>query len=143
MAHLGDLEGAKGQFQRVLQLDPNNQLANQNMEVIDKLIRMAEAIKLNPQIEELITMVDKDPGNPALLTNLGAAYLAVGYCDLALEPLQASLSIAPQIPATHSNLGIALAELGDETGALREFETAIKLDPDNKSYQKNLEELKK
>jgi len=141
MAHLGDLEGAKEQLQRVLQLDPNNRLASQNMEVIGHLIRIAEAIKLNPQIEKLIYLVDNDPNNPALLTNLGAAYLAVGYCDLALDPLQASLSIAPQIPATHSNLGIALAELGDEQGALREFETALKLDPDNQVYKSNLAKL--
>jgi tetratricopeptide (TPR) repeat protein len=143
LVHLGDLEGARATYERVLQLDPNNQLAAQNIKVIDHMIRIGEAIKLNPEIEKLISKVNKDPTNPALLTNLGAAYLAIGYFDLALEPLQASLSIAPQIPATHSNLGIALAELGDEQGALREFETAIKLDPDNKSYQKNLEKLKK
>ncbi len=138
---LGDIEGAREQFLLVLELDGDNQLAQNNLAVVERVVREREALALNPGIGEFLTQLQAEPNNPALLTNLGAAYLDVEYYDLALEPLQAAVAIAPGLFQAHNNLGIVLAELGDISGARREFETALMLDPENESVKLNLEKL--
>jgi len=138
---LGDIEGAREQFLLVLALDGDNQLAQNNLAVVERVVREREALALNPKIGELLVKLQAEPNNPALLTNLGAAYLDVEYYELALEPLQAAVAIAPALFQAHNNLGIVLAELGDTSGARREFETALMLDPENESVKLNLEKL--
>lgn len=138
---LGDIEGAREQFLMVLALDGDNQLAQNNLAVVERVVREREALALNPKIGELLAKLQAEPNNPALLTNLGAAYLDVEYYELALKPLQAAVAIAPGLFQAHNNLGIVLAELGDTFGARREFETALMMDPENESVKLNLEKL--
>jgi serine/threonine protein kinase/Flp pilus assembly protein TadD len=49
----------------------------------------------------------------------------------AMRWLQAAVAIHPENSAAHSNLGVALDEIGDLDGAIFEFQEAIRLDPQN------------
>lgn len=52
--------------------------------------------------------------------------------------LENACEIAPDLPQAHHQLGIALAKLGDNEGAISEFSTAIKLDPSSAASLLNL-----
>lgn len=52
--------------------------------------------------------------------------------------LENACEIAPDLPQAHHQLGIALAKLGDNEGAINEFSTAIKLDPSSAASLLNL-----
>jgi Flp pilus assembly protein TadD len=145
---LGDVEGAAARFRKVLKLQPGNEIAKENLKVVEARIaqgetvkEIEEAIKANPKIGILLEELNTDPNNPALLTNLGAAYLGVEKYALAVGPLSAAVRLAPGLTQARNNLGIALAELGDIEGARREFETVLALDPENRSAQANLDYL--
>ncbi|MCP4228565.1 MAG: tetratricopeptide repeat protein [bacterium] len=147
---LGDMEGAAARFRKVLKLSPGHPIAKENLKVVEARMFQGEAIKdieeaieANPEIALLLKELESDPNNPALLTNLGAAYLGVEKYALAVGPLSAAVRLAPGLIQARNNLGIALAELGDLEGARREFEIVLKIEPENHSAKGNLEYLDK
>lgn len=63
------------------------------------------------------------------------------YLDAAIEELQAAVRLAPDEPATHNNLGVALVEAERLEEAEAEFQRAIELDPTTSLYHSHLADL--
>ena len=59
----------------------------------------------------------------------GTELLHANKNEQAKMKLATACSLVPDLPQAHHQLGIALAKLGDNEGAAKEFSTAIKLDP--------------
>jgi MFS family permease len=55
-----------------------------------------------------------------------------------IENFEQVLKMDPNHAPTHNNMGIALARLGQIDRAIEHFKIAIRLRPDNQSYQQNL-----
>jgi len=136
-----DVQGAKQLFRRVLLLDPKNEIARSNLEILERKPATPESAPPTPKIAELLGHLMIEPENPALLTNLGAAYLGISDYKNALEPLEKAVALDPSLPQAHNNLGIALINLGNREAAKQEFLKTLELDPTNKSAERNLEHL--
>jgi tetratricopeptide (TPR) repeat protein len=70
-------------------------------------------------------------GNAPVHNLLGAAYMAAGKIDAALEQFRAAVALDPDFAEAHSNLGyVLLRELEDYDGGARHIERAMALEPD-------------
>lgn len=141
--YLGDIKKAREQFIKVLKLDKDNEIAKYNLEILDKKIRENRAVELERLIEKYLAQLREDPKNPALLSNLGMAYIMTKQPDKAVKYLREAVATAPGLARPHNNLGVALLELGKMEEARKEFETALKLDPNYESPRKNLQRMGK
>ena len=63
--------------------------------------------------------------------NHAAILMAGGRMSLALAHARVALELNPTYPVTWSNTGVLRLRDGDTAGALRDYETALRLDPDN------------
>jgi tetratricopeptide (TPR) repeat protein len=75
--------------------------------------------------------VDLDPQSATLRTNLARALFLADDLPDARVQAEASLALNPNDSATHVLLGHALAAQGSTDEALRQFESAFRLDPMN------------
>ena len=73
-----------------------------------------------------------DPNNARTYTNRGTAYGKLGRAELALQDDTAAIRIDPTEPEFFDNRGLHLAENGDHTGAIADFDQAIKMRRDPK-----------
>jgi len=69
--------------------------------------------------------------NHAAEKNLGAALLAAGRVEEAIEHSRAAVRLRPRDPVAHTNLGAALARAGDIDAARAEYRRALEIDPQN------------
>jgi len=141
--HLGDIKKAREQFVKVLTLDKENEIAKYNLAILNKKVRENRISELDRLIDKYLAQLREDPKNPALLSNLGMAYIMVKQYDNALKFLREAVALAPHLPRPHNNLGVVLLERGEIEEARKEFETALRLDPNYESPRKNLQRLKK
>lgn len=74
-----------------------------------------------------------DPGNPGNAYSLGVAYLGAGDAGRARKTVQAVLK-KKEHPDAHRLLGDIAEKLGDPLEAVREYERAAYLDPDELNY---------
>jgi TolB-like protein/tetratricopeptide (TPR) repeat protein len=70
-----------------------------------------------------------DPFNPTLHYELGVAYSRLERWDEARAALEASLEIEPNQPNAYTNLGMIAMQNGDGVGFVRQFMSAIDVDP--------------
>jgi len=68
--------------------------------------------------------------NGAGANNLGLMLLRQDDPALALQALQLSARIEPDVAVTHQNLGIVYQQLGQQREAVRAFKEALRIDPD-------------
>ena len=124
---IGDYIGAIAAFKRVLQLNPNYQLAINNLadatnklEIANgrdpKFTREQEGELINKSLEAyqkqdyamVITycheIIAHNPNNCIALNNMGAAYNALQQFDKAFDALQKSLKINPNFELAKNNL---------------------------------------
>ena len=99
------------------------------------------------------TLSQKDPGKEPFpfapprseavrLINLSSVLLSEEKYGEAAEMLRTAIRYDDSFPQAYNNLGIALAELGDEEGAKEAFSRALELDPSNSSAKSNLNRMK-
>jgi tetratricopeptide (TPR) repeat protein len=79
-----------------------------------------------------------DPGNHAVLNNLGLALKAAGDLDGAIAAYREAVRIDPDFAVAHSNLGVALGAAGDPDGAIAAHRAAIRADPTYATPHNNL-----
>ncbi|MBN1423341.1 tetratricopeptide repeat protein [Candidatus Fermentibacteria bacterium] len=137
--NLGDIEGARAQFLKVLALQPRNQLALNNLAVLARRREQPPPALPPLPFPGMPTPMDE----AASLTNRAAELLKRQQYAEAAELLHDAVQLCPDLPQAHNNLGIALAELGDLSGARREFEAVLRLDPTNRSARANLTRMDK
>jgi tetratricopeptide (TPR) repeat protein len=63
-------------------------------------------------------------------TDLGIALLHLGHYQEAIQAFEQTVRDAPESALFHYNLGVVLAQGGDQVRALEELETAVRLSGD-------------
>jgi tetratricopeptide (TPR) repeat protein len=126
----GDGKAAIPILERLAQLYPND---------IDVALNLGGAYILSKRwalaIEVLEIASLHDPGNPAVWSNLGAAYLGTlaistkDKQDKAIAAFRRVIELQPYYPNTHYNLGLIYEDRGDLVNAREMFAQAIKVNP--------------
>ena len=83
-------------------------------------------------------ILEVDPANPRALHYCGVLAHQLGRSGEAIELIQKSLSIVPEVADWHSNLGIVLQESGHLDEAIDAYHRAVALDPDHANTYSNL-----
>lgn len=137
-AQQGELEQAGRHYDQVLRREAENEAARRGRGLVQGLLRQRQAAARSPLVRASLQRLRARPDDPALLNDLGAAYVSSGYPDMAIEPLRLVIASGRFLPSAHNNLGIALAQLNDRAGAEREFRAALAADPRDARSAKNL-----
>jgi tetratricopeptide (TPR) repeat protein len=135
---LGELEKAGQHYEQVLRVEPENEPALRGAQFARGLGRQRDAAAHSPLVRGILEQLGAKPDDPALLNDLGAAYVTIGFPDMAIEPLRLVIAAKQFLPSAHNNLGIALMQLGDREGAEREFVAALALDAADANARRNL-----
>ncbi len=146
-------DAALAEFRRALEVDPLDQLANEQMvTVLRRQGREREAQEFlagafekaagqvtamnqlavvalrqgwPQQAEDLLRRVlESDPGNPGVLANLAASLMQQRKVDEALAAMRQAVEREPENARNHFNLGAMLAEQGRFSEALAAFDAA-------------------
>jgi len=122
----GDIDGAREQFERVLQIDPEAAVAANNLAWIyaqhggnlDVAMRLAQ------------TAQKRMPEVPEVGDTLGFIYYKKNLASLAISTLRASAAKDPVNPIYQYHLGLAYASSGDTAQARGSLTRALALKPD-------------
>ena len=140
----GKVEEALEQFQHALRIQPDYPNARYNL---------ANALLAQGKFEEAATslrlLLADVPGDraaraqlSAALIRMGGAAVAAGTLSTAAELYRELVGLEPGNADFRNNFGIILAQIGDLTGALDQFEAALKSDPSHRAAKRNLEQVR-
>ena len=117
MLYDGDLAAAARNFQKSLQLKPNDpDILSMASLLVVNLGRMDEAIALMDYV------VARDPLNPRSHFSLGDTYLLAGYPDNAIISFRTVLNLSPDFISAHYRIGVALLAKNAPEAALAEIQ---------------------
>jgi len=85
--------------------------------------------------------VAEDPRNPDAYYNLGVIEARLRSYDRAVDALRVAIRLKPENAAAHTQLGNIFAARGLREEAIREYETAVKIDSSAIEAAFNLKEL--
>lgn len=115
---------AEAKFKESVALDPKNSEAWNNL----------GALYLDhSRYDEAVTAFQKALENvyystsERALTNMGWAFYKMGKLDEAYKRLKEATEIAPTFALSHKNLGLVLADMGDNAGAVVEFDKTLRI----------------
>lgn len=94
--------------------------------------------KFDDAVKYYTEAIALDGTNHVLYSNRSAAYAKNGKYVQALEDGEKTVALKPDWAKGHSRVGSALSYLGRMTEAIKAFETALQLDPNNAQYAENL-----
>ncbi|HEX8794741.1 MAG TPA: sulfotransferase [Polyangiaceae bacterium] len=100
--------------------------STRHVEVAQRLLhdgRYADAI------QPLLAAARLVPNDPAVLNDLGVAYMATRRFDDAVTWLRRSIAVQPSVGTSHYNLGLALQHLGEDDRAIVAHRRATTLSP--------------
>ena len=80
-----------------------------------------------------------DGRNAVFYCNRAAVYNKMGNFDLVIKDCQTALSIDPQYSKAYSRMGLAYSSLQKHKEAKECYKKALQIEPDNESYQNNLQ----
>jgi Flp pilus assembly protein TadD len=118
---LQKFEDAKDFYRRVLEIEPWNADARQNL---DKLPSALSGTSVSQSVEELYQAAQQAATE--------------GRGQEAIQKLETLLAASPEHSQAHNDLGVLLYRAGDKNLALDHYEKAAQLDPNNTTFQKNL-----
>jgi Flp pilus assembly protein TadD len=119
----GDLATARKNFQKMLQLVPDNMFALVNLGLVEyRLKAMDDAEK------HLKRAVRLQPDTVAAWLTLGVMYCDEGKLDAALAALSQAVLLDPKNPRAHNYLGVTVGKKGWYSGAEAELQKALELD---------------
>jgi tetratricopeptide (TPR) repeat protein len=121
-----DWAGAEGEFQRALELDPNNART-----YVVYSIHLESLGKVNEAIKGLLQAVSLDPMNLNGLDNLAEAYIYAREFAQSIEQSKKVLEIDPTFANAHFHLGLAYSLVGKYDLGLEEFEKGARLNNDS------------
>ncbi|HEB12068.1 MAG TPA: tetratricopeptide repeat protein [Actinobacteria bacterium] len=99
--------------------------------------------KLNSAVSAYKRALSIKPTSAAVHTNLGTAYLVLGNTDEAISQFVQASSYDPGYALAHFNLGFTLLTRNrDFTGAAKEFETYLRLEPSGERSEYARQKLK-
>jgi Flp pilus assembly protein TadD/glycosyltransferase involved in cell wall biosynthesis len=122
LASLQRFEEAGRYYSKVLEVDPMHpEAAENNRRLSGRTMRppatAADAVALHAEAKELAE---------------------AGELSEACERLERLLARSPQSALAHNDLGVLEYRRGDPDSALRHYEEALRIEPDNLTFQKNL-----
>lgn len=120
-----DFKDAISQFETVVKEYPND--ANVRFRFGAYLMQQSP----DRGLAELKKTLELDPDHIPTLVGLSAIYLSRGEPQLASDYGQRAVKADPGEFGPHVALGRALLGLGDDSGAAKELEIAVSLDPEN------------
>jgi serine/threonine-protein kinase len=125
----GDYAGAASEYQRALELEPNNDEAYTGLaHAYKKTNRLDDAEKTYQRAIEL------RPNDRRGYDNLGTFYLEQAEYDKAEKMFQKSLELAPDSSFAYSNLGGVYLFMGRDADAIVMFEKSIRIRPSEDAY---------
>jgi Tfp pilus assembly protein PilF len=125
----GDLNGAKAAFEVAIKKNPKQADAYHYLAVVqEQLGQRGEAEKNYRKALEIDGTLEESA------TNLAALLVDNGKFDEAAALMKKAIAKNPKAAGLHVNLGMALAGKNDGDGASKEFEEAIRLDPQSGIY---------
>ena len=89
-------------------------------------------------IDPMAAALRRDPGNAALLADLGNALGRHGRIDEAIVCLQRAVAIDPKLVAAQANLGVALSMRKRTAEAIAVFRAALRVSPNEAVLHANL-----
>jgi Flp pilus assembly protein TadD len=102
----------------------------------DEITQALEIGKTHLQVGRLLEakdicrqVLEADPSNPIALSLMGLVACFDGEKEIALEFMTEAISIEPDIPELHENLGILNLEMEELNNAIISFQNAIKIKP--------------
>ena len=111
---LQKFEDAKDFYRRVLEIEPWNADARQNL---DKLPKNLSGTDVSQSVEEMYQAAQKA--------------VTEGRGQEAIQMLETLLAASPEHAQAHNDLGVLLYRAGDKNLALDHYEKAVQLDPNN------------
>jgi len=112
-----DFESAIGEFEAVLEVDPDNDSARSNLGVVYyNLGRLDEAM------EQYQKAIEVAPEDADLHSNLAAAYVQLNQLDKALEEYQTAVNLDSKLAEAYYGLGVVYMQLGKIEEAIGAFE---------------------
>ena len=128
-----DFETARTQFNRLLELDPDNLTGLVNLGTVEyRLKHMPEAERL------LKKAVRIEPEAALAWWTLGVVYCEQDKLDAALAALSQAVFLDPKNANAHNYLAVVIGKKGWTNGAELEFQRAIELAPDSAEAHFNL-----
>jgi arylsulfatase A-like enzyme/Flp pilus assembly protein TadD len=124
---LGYAAGGRAAGERGDGIDPKDGIA-----LLDELARAKELLAAGRAAESaamLEKLVERNPSNVPLWTNLGGALGAAGRGEAALAAYRRAVELNPGLDFLHLNLAEALWRLGRADEARREYELALEINP--------------
>eukprot|EP00913_Durusdinium_trenchii_P004611 g4280.t1 len=131
------LGGPKYLFTRALSLEPHNAQYCYRQGVV-----LQQQKQLKQAAQSFTAALQQNPRFLGALFNLGIVHKELGETRRAAEQFQKLLQINAEDPCALALLGECQADLGDFEGAVRSLEDAVRLDPQNRSAQKDLLRLR-
>lgn len=129
---LGDMDNAKLNLQKVLEIKDNHAMAANDLAYI-----LAEEGKQLQKALHLARIAEsQDPNNPGVLDTLGWIYYKQRSYELAIHKLSQSVKISPDNPYSNYHLGWAYYDTGRYEKAREHMKIALKLDPNFKGAAK-------
>jgi len=125
-------------YQKILEIDPNNSDAYNNMGVAYKDIKM-----YNRAIDAY-RQVLKDPGyeHPEFAyNNMGLVYSLQKKYKEAIKNFKKAIEINPDFKKAYNNMGVCYKNIGDFDRAMAAFERAVEIDPRFSSAKMNLRKI--
>jgi Tfp pilus assembly protein PilF len=141
----GRIEQAVEQFQHALRIQPEYPNARYNL---------ANALLAQGKLEEAAAsfrlVLAAVPGDRAARDQLRAALIDMAGAAVAARELSAAADLYRELVGLdpgnadfRNNFGIILAQTGDLTGAVDQFEAALKSNPSHQAARRNLEQVQR
>jgi tetratricopeptide (TPR) repeat protein len=121
---LQKFEDAKDFYRRVLEIEPWNADARENL---DKLSKNLTGTDVSRSVDEMYQAAQK-------VTTEGREQEAIPI-------LETLLAASPEHAQAHNDLGVLLYRAGDKNRALDHYEKAVQYDSNNTTFQKNLSDF--
>lgn len=135
LANRNWLDEAVKEFRRALDLDPQAGHVHDNLATV-----YARKGMHREALTEYLTALRLEPANPTTHYNL-ACFLAAHGTDLSISEYREAINLEYDYPDAHSALAMSYADVGLIPEAIQEYQTAIKLDPDDLASRHELANL--
>jgi protein O-GlcNAc transferase len=140
--HQGEVAQATRFLEQAHQLDPDNHDAALNLAGVYILSK-----KFNQAVAILEPLSERDPHNPMVWTNLGAAYLGNPILakddeqQRAIVAFERAIELNPVVPNVAYNLGLVYLDRNDLPQALHWFQRAIQANPNDRDASRYVAQL--
>jgi tetratricopeptide (TPR) repeat protein len=121
----GKTDQARGAYEDVLRIDPENTQALNNL----AYIKADEGVDLDLALGYAQRALRHAPNDPGIADTLGLIYIRKKLTGQAVQVLQDLVNREPSNPSFHMHLGMALFDAGEKQQAKKELEAALRHKP--------------